>query len=532
MGNPLIGSRTRPLRRRPQPFSVACGPFVGMRDSLDPAAADPSRASLLQNCYPQDGSVVVGRPGFTQMGSGFGNVYVTWMGQYTTLAGGELTVAIAGGEIYTYDWATDTWTKVVTTANLTTAGITLSATGNSAVTFADKLVVVSTGTSDIPFMWDGTSGAGGLTELTACPPLYGPAVVYYGKLFGIMASDRATLVWSDENDPTTGYGTAEQWTLGQTDTGALTALLGTNEALYVFRERSITAVRGAVTEDFQTTGTREGVSETTGTASPFAVTVAEGWAYFLDADGRPHALEIGGGVVPIWHDLRETCKAVRRTFLFEATAIYDPNLRLVRFRVTLDSDLLNTLDLCYTPDTTPPSAVAVFRGYDSVCMGVVKDANGGPVVVHGTKPASTGLAYRHGTPDGDVWDDDGAAIHHVVRAPYLGHDIAHDKHYHRIDATLRAGSTMTDLSVDYETPYGVAQPQSATLTTGLSFWDDAEWDEDNWSSDSIEAPLRVGINAQGRWIRPRIQHEQVGERFGLSLLRVLGVTRSDEPNTP
>jgi hypothetical protein len=240
-------------------------------------------------------------------------------------------------------------------------------------------------------------------------------------------------------------------------------------------------------------------------------------------------LEIGGGVIPIWHDFRQTCTGIGRALLIVAQAAYDPNTQLVRFRVAETGQINATIDLCYSPFTSPPSAQAVFRGYDTVCLGVVKDDNGDPVLMHGNY---ANRAYRHGVPTGDLWDDNGVAIHHIVRAPHLGHDVAHDKHFHRLDVTMRAGSTMTDLSVDYETPYGLSMPQSADLTSGLSLWDADEWDTDVWTSDSIDVPLRVGLNGQGRWIRPRIQHQQVGERFGLSLMRVLGVTRSDEPNTP
>jgi hypothetical protein len=167
-----------------------------------------------------------------------------------------------------------------------------------------------------------------------------------------------------------------------------------------------------------------------------------------------------------------------------------------------------TLTLCYSPFTGPPSAQALFRGYTPICHGTAKDGGGAAVVLHG---AADGKVYAHGTANGSVWDDAGAAIQHVVRAPYLGHDVAHDKRFSRLDVTMRAGSNMTDLAVDYETPYGLSVPQSSDLTSAISFWDEMEWG-DPWSSDSIEAPLRVGLNGQGRWIRPRIQHHQAGEQ--------------------
>jgi hypothetical protein len=511
MGSPIDGRITRPRRRPARPFTLDSGPFMGMRDSVDPAASDPLKATLLQNCYPE-GASVVGRPGMTATGAFVATTQ--WVGQYTRLSGAEYTVAVVGGEIYTYDWGTPAWTKVVTTANLTTAGITLhNASRVSAVTFADKLVIADDGVNT-PFTWDGSTGAGGLVKLTNAPAFSGPPVVYYGKLFGIKESDPRTIVWSEEADPTTGYeagGYTNRWTLGQTDTSAVTALLATNEALYVFRERSLSAIHGAVTSDFETTGTRAGISESTGTLSPWAIAVAEGKAFFLDADAHPQVLELGGAVHPIWHDLQETCGTLRRgQWLETASAVYDPNLRLVRYSALKDDGSGDTIELCYT--VTTPTAVAVFRGYNTYCVGVAKDGDGLPVVLHGYG----GSIYADGTPDGDVWSDGGAAITHVVQGPYMGHDVTEDKHFHRFDATLRSGVTVTEVSVDVETPYEQGAAQTVDVATG------GTW------SDGV---VRVGLNTQGRWIRPRVTHAVVGEQFGLSRMRVAGVTRSDEPNT-
>ena len=98
-----------------------------------------------------------------------------------------------GGKFYTYNWGTDVFTEVVTAANFTTASITLSSTAKCyAVTMADKMVV--TDGVNTPWMWDGTTGASGLTKLTNCPVLYGRPTVYYAKLFGIKNTERSTMV--------------------------------------------------------------------------------------------------------------------------------------------------------------------------------------------------------------------------------------------------------------------------------------------------------------------------------------------------
>src|SRR2546430_9136670 len=108
-------------------------------------------------------------------------------------------------------------------------GTVLSTTAAiDAVNFANKLII--TDGINTPVAYDGTS----FTVLTNCPVLFGPPTVYYAKLFGITASDHHQLVWSEENDPTTGYtagGFNNAWILGQTKQDAITRLLGTNAAL-------------------------------------------------------------------------------------------------------------------------------------------------------------------------------------------------------------------------------------------------------------------------------------------------------------
>ena len=80
--------------------------FDGMVDSLDRQVADPRKALLLQNVYPQDpqfGAAVVGVPGFrltsgTQLGSS-GNRTTQRTYQYTQLDGTERTMGFVGGKM-------------------------------------------------------------------------------------------------------------------------------------------------------------------------------------------------------------------------------------------------------------------------------------------------------------------------------------------------------------------------------------------------------------------------------------------------
>ena len=121
-------------RQLPRPKVYTAGNWQGMDDTPDPVAAKPTFVALARNCYipPRSfGASYLGRPGTTKAGSQLGsstNRHAQYIGQFTKQDGTEYTVLVFEGEIYTYSWGGDAWTKQVTTANLTTATITLSAT--------------------------------------------------------------------------------------------------------------------------------------------------------------------------------------------------------------------------------------------------------------------------------------------------------------------------------------------------------------------------------------------------------------------
>jgi hypothetical protein len=226
---------------------------------------------------------------------------------------GWFTVAILGGEVWKFDGNT-TWTKVLSTAQLVAGGVTLDAAADCyAITFTDKLVI-NDGTNS-PFLWDGTAGAG-LTVLTNAPAkCFGRPAVYYGKLFFIKdvaanSADRSTIVWSEENQPNTGYEAliggvqySNVWQLSQSGAGALTILLGTNDALYYFRESAIGAIRGAANSTFVAAGTHDSISIQYGCTSPRAAILYGDGIWFMDQRGRPFYLPLGGKPQPLWYDL-------------------------------------------------------------------------------------------------------------------------------------------------------------------------------------------------------------------------------------
>lgn len=532
-------------RKPPKQVTYDAGPFKGMRDSLDPASADPTKAFLLQNCYPLDSErnyAVVGRPGFQQAGSQLGGssrvgqlVY-----QFTKLAGTEITVCIVGGKLYTFNWGTRVWTESVTAANFATASITLDATAKVyAVTFTD-CVVFSDGVNT-PWKWDGTAGAGGLTKLTNCPVLYGQPTVYYAKLFGIKATERSTIVWSEENDATTGYeagGFNNAWELGQTDQEPLNVVVGTNAALYYFRSRSIGVVSGAVESDFTTSGVHDSVSSVAGSQSPAACVYYDGKIVFLDANFTPYVLIPGQGVTTLWGDLKETVGGLDRQYVTLATGVFDRSTFLILLGVVELGQAMPSALLVIDPDasTGPAEPIAIWRGFTFQAMATVKNSTGQPLLMH---LSNDGYAYDHGLPGGTLWSDGlnagTVAITHIVEPSPMGQDLEIEKLFTRLDIACRTTSPLTGLSINHETSRGLSAATAVSapaLGGSFSLWDASVWDTDLWSVQSVDQHIAIGWNTQGRWIKPIVSHATAGQQFGLSHLRVTAVPLNTDPNVP
>lgn len=290
-------ARTRSVTK-PKVARVPFGPFVGMQTAIS-EAAEPRRAMhYAENCFPVDptrGGELVPRPALRYTG-GLSASAIKVFCQFETSDGVSRTVAIANGAIWQLSYTTATspnyqWTQVVSAAVLTSGGITIDATSPTyALVFANRLVV-SDGVNR-PWTWTGASG-GGVQLLANAPVCYGPLTEYYGKLFGIKANDRRTMVWSEENDPTTGYeagGYNNAWTLAQNADEPLTSLLGRNDGLYYWRPHSTGVIRGAVASDFRTTGVVDGVSETVGTVFPGGREAVGGDIWFIDGRRRVYVV--------------------------------------------------------------------------------------------------------------------------------------------------------------------------------------------------------------------------------------------------
>lgn len=533
-----------PPRTLPKPEILTAGPFRGMRDAPEPTTGEPTLAFRVQNMCegagPADGGLT-GRPGFDQMGTqqGTGSTRVVGGGiTWTKSDATRQTVAVINGQLVTYDWGTDTWTVAVTTANLTTNSVTLSASAKVAlVPFADGLVV-SDGVNT-PFWWTGASGAGGITKMTNAPVFYGPPTVYYSKLVGIKNSARQTLVWSEEGDPNLGYeagGYNNAWDNPGGYPSPLTLLLGTNEALYVFRDRVSIGITGAIGPDFATAGTRANLSEQVGTLSPWAGIVTPKGVIIVDADARPWLMRFGQSEpMDIWSDCAQSVKGTPRSTLGAVQSVVD--------------GATNSLVIGYPEvNQTNPTQFLAFALDSLQCVGVwtwgedidrmfpVIDAEGIARWAH--SGSNDGYLYAHGDLDVGPWDDDLASgtvyIAHAVTSGTLGYDLDRELIIDQIEAALTGGG-ISRVSVSYETPRGQSTIMSVDLTANAvgGSWDIDEWDTMDWAEIGAEDQrVRVGCAGRGRSVRVRVTHGELGESFGLSVIRVRAFAAAGNPRSP
>lgn len=528
-----------------QTVPIRDGPWQRMLDAISPTTKQPGAYLLCQNAYPLDpaiGEGIVGRPGVRQLGAIGGSVgarRTQGYYQYTKRDGTEHTIRIVGGRFETFNWSTEVWTNVLTTADLAGAAITLDPNATIAfITFSDK-VIISDGVNTA-WSWDGTTGAG-LTKLTNAPVFYGPLTVYAGRLWGIKAVETSTFVWSEVDDANTGYevgGYNNAWTLTQTDPNRLYRLIGTNEALYVLRARSGTTISGQVTSSFEAAATRESLSDTIGTMSPFAVVIQDLNILTLDADMHPQLLKPGGvGFAELWTSLRETLRRVPRTpeMLYKCQAVLYTPASLLLISIPQQSATEPNMLLVYDVKGTVPVPVAVWTGWEITAMAMVKDAAKEPRLLHG---GTDGYTYLHANPEDEdgPWDDKLAggtvAVDHRFQTQALGFDVAQEKIFDRIDVSVRASTEMT-LEISAETPRGASEPQTIVVDSGYLGWDTGLFDEAVFDDDrTIESHGDVGIDLHARWIKVDFRHRTVGEQFGLVSTTVTAYPTNNDPEVP
>lgn len=517
------------MSRNPRtgPYRQTLGPFIGQRDRTDPRVPNEHYASAMVNVWPRPGDFTcLVRPGFERNGVPAASVE----GQgvfHLSLPGSETTYVVAGGKLYEANSTLATFT------DRTPAGITINTTGRVYMVYFAQKIIVSDGANK-PWAYDPSDHTGTILSKTA-GAWYGPPVVYYAKLFGIVADDRRTIEWSEEESPTTGYDDSannfdNSWTLAQSDQEALTVLCASNEALYYFRENSIGAVLGAVNSDFKTAGVHDGVSTEIGTSSPDSVhLVGQKYLYFVDATGKPQRIEYGGTHTEIWQDCAETIADVVVGSLADVWSARLEAYNAVAFAMPIRSGETTLLDLLVF-DEPSGRCLGTWNYLDTATAGVFQcgcagrdstgaarflflDADGR---VHRTKLES----------DSDVALDEQSGTDTLpdahVAGPMTGYGTETELLLDRI-AVVAERTEATHgpkVAIDYKasrTDFGTAQ--DVALASG-----DA----------GTEVRGEVGTSGRGRWVIPRVSNadEANSVRHGWREMTVTGTRIPAEPTTP
>lgn len=546
-----------------QLLEIEDGPWNGQVDSISPTAKEPGKYDLGQNIYPLDpalGDGVVGRPGVRQLGAILGTVgnrrgQGTF--QFSKTNGAEYTVQITGGKFYTLNWITEVWTEVLTAANLAAAAggaVVLDPNVKFAFLTFNDLLIVSDGVNKL-WSWNGTTG-GGVTLLTNSEAMYGQIRNYYARIFGISAANPDTILWSETDTPNTGYrlgGFNNAWSLRQTNPQRLYSIITTEDAIYCLRARSGTTIRGIPGPSFSSNGTKESLSDTIGTVSPFTTIMHDVNVMALDADAHPQMLRPGGaGFIPLWRQFRETTRRISKdpAFLAKCMTVYYPPLQVLL--VALPDSGANECNMLLVYDAKgaatetgwsgirePVVPTAIWRGWDMTTLAVVKNQNGQPYLLHSDQ---NGYVYLHGNPDDAApWDDNLAtgtvAIEHILELQPLGYSVKKEKIFDRIDISGRSLTPMT-LEISATTPRGKAAAQIIVLGQSFLGFDSGIFDDPSTVFDpaaitgTLDTHGSVGLDLEARWIKPKIRHQTLGEQFGITALTVAAFATDNDPAIP
>ena len=501
---------------------LVAAPLVGMDDTLDWQVSRPGLARELTNCYVPPGALgrrVVGRPGLAALGAQLGGVgarTAQFLGQFVKSDNTRQTIAIVGGKFYTLNWSTRTWTETLSAANLAGASVTLSTTARvRSVTLNDKIVFWD-GTNT-PWMWDGTAG-GGITELTGAPTFTSFGAVYYAKVFGAAAD---TFYWSEEGDPTTGYGSggyANAW--APFNVTKITSLAASNSALYVAESNRMMRITGAVATDFQTSGTRSDVSERIGTQSPMLVT--DQGIVLVSSDGAPFLFN--GQMVDLWRSCQALMATVNRDALGAVQVLEWPTIDAVLIGLPLNpNDVVSQWGAFRLSDGEPRYIGRWNLGLNDTAAVVLNDDDEFCFLVTGS---GDGYVYEMGQPTGSTWNDafagGTASIPHTVTWQPLTGDPDLERHYDRGTVILDGTSTATQITYRYQTTRKTSTPITKVIPGGAGDLLDISFilDTSTLATDEVERRVVFGINGDGRGFAPTVGHDEMGKTFSVKTTTV------------
>lgn len=404
-----------------------------------------------------------------------------------------------------YEWNGASWA-------LQASGVSIDPSAQvDMIEFNGKLIV--TDGVNQPWQWDGAS--------TWTQPLNAESVIckqlanYYVKLF-LLDQNAVTnrIAWSYEGDVTNAqsFDSTNQWDFGQTDQGRIHGGMGHNERILLFKQDSVSAIRGPVDASFQTDAVREGVSTTIGAISGHAICVGDNEAtYFLSQLGP---MRIGQGAMALTdiamgsngeEFLRETWARVNRAYWENSWAVYYRPENLILFGVPLDSNAIPRHALVYQIDEHAWCLWTLPTWTQWTCAAVYEDASGEEWLVLG----STGGYVQRYDPTRFSDGTDGIPRRIVTRDYGRESDLL-QKVFSRIDLSLEVGQSLQTISVTPVQGDNV-YPNKGALIMGPG-----------------RSKYSRGVNVFGPFCRFEISADQPDEDFVLAGINVYAAAVSGE----
>lgn len=441
----------------------------------------------------------------------------------TGAPGAVTTMTVQSGGIRLLEYNPSSTPTIVDRTSATMDGVSLDTSARIyGVSFANYLIL-SDGTNR-PRKINSTFVLSNLTDgnyaVKAAP------VVYYGKLFIIDNSDAATLRWSDESDPDTGYGTGtsdNSWTLRQTSSDPLECLAATNDALYCFRTNSTAIITGAANADFRSSGSVDAI-QAIGCRSPDSIVLVNSSVVFLDQFGHPGRLAPGYGYLPLYLRIQETLRAVgvSAAQLRAAWGRYDPITELVKFGYRGSSGA-TTNDQMLAFETEQWECLGLHKWYsagttamDHAYSSIWEDENSYPrhVVASGTTGDVAFYIQKADTSITNAAQDTVAAgaqtIPVIVESAKVGGDVRTEKTFSRVVVASRnVGGTTAGVTLwksQHKGPYATAYSSADTMWLGNGQTVPSTMTLDG---NAVKAD-QAGLNLRGRWAQFKFTNDTTG----------------------
>ena len=344
----------------------------------------------------------------------------------------------------------------------------------------------------------------------------GRPTIYTGALFFIVntalgASVLSTIVWSEPNQPDVGYAQTNydnQWTLTQTGTTQIYAIIGKNDGLYYSRVTSWGVLVGAPGVNFRTTATHDTVSYNVGCVASKTVQLYGDYIFFADAQGRAWRFQGASEPQPLWQNMRAVIDANAGTLAMttanirtSAWGVVEPSLNLYILATYLNQyGAMYAALRFYVFDLRTGN----YQGYWSFNGGAVVsvgaqcyDTNGSPqVLMVGDIAFGTTLNCRYVTKLSTLqnanWLDNNAAIVPSITTNRLGYSLSS-----RWTATqMRAvfGPYAAAVSGTMTTPYAVTTLTDVTPPATMDSVTRGVWNPDKVAGRGMQVNLSTSAS--------------------------------------